>query len=370
MNDIQKKLLYQVSQVLFNEQENIPLSDDVLAEARAQTVSSLLTNDYQAIAKNIRCIAAHAELTELMKGIPYTTFKGYVSARYYPIPERREMGDVDFIVSPEYYQEAVNRLLQAGWSTVKQENERHEAFRRWNIYYELHTEIKGIPNNEVDGIKTQFMSVEAKVRMLLADLVETAATVETQQGLIVIPDEFHHGLIMLLHVAGHMVNDGGIGLRHLCDWAVYVHRVDLEKYRDQLENIGLWTFACQLTAVSSVYLGLPDKKWAGEWPKCFLENLMDDILEAGNFGRKQTGRSGIQKIKHSSLSGYIKQRVPLSREYPLLLPFAGVFYAFRYIMRVITGRTKIMELSALAGVKKRQRLYDQFQLFNTKQRVN
>ena len=196
---------------------------------------------------------------------------------------------------------------------------------------------------------------------LYASLVQTADR---------LPDKLHHGLIMLLHVAGHMVNDGGVGLRHLCDWAVYVHRVDLEKYKEELERIGLWIFACQLTAVSSAYLGLPKKHWAGEWPKQFLECLIDDFLTAGNFGRKHGGRSGTQLIGSTSFIEFIKKRVPIVRKYPILLPFGTIYYSFHYAICVMLGKRKIVEISTIEGAKERQRLYDQFQLFNTGQRIN
>jgi hypothetical protein len=39
-------------------------------------------------------INAHAELTELLGDIPFTTFKGYASVYYYPQPIYRPKGDV------------------------------------------------------------------------------------------------------------------------------------------------------------------------------------------------------------------------------------------------------------------------------------
>ena len=363
MNSTQELLLQRVSQALFGIPDTTPLPEEALEEAKFQTVSSLITNDYQALAANIRCIAAHAELTTILKDLPFTTFKGYASAFYYPIPEKRMMGDVDFIVAPGYYQEAVERLLQYGWSRVKLDSDHHEIFRKSNIIFELHRGIVGAPNG-VGGIRTEHVSAEKKVTELLASLIDTSITVETQQGPIVIPDEFHHGLVMLLHLAGHMMNSGGVGLRHICDWAVYVNRIDLEKYRDVLEESGLWTFACQLTAFSSAYLGLPEKSWAGEWPDAFLENLKDDIFLAGNFSRKSPGRGSILTIYEASFEDLIKKKVPFARNHSFLLPFAILYYSLRYIIRIFKGQAKLFKLSAIKDTNRRQRLYDQFRLFN------
>ena len=361
MNNTEKQLLNQLSKALFGTLDAAPLSADVLKEAKIQTVSSLLTTDYQIYAKNIRVIAAHAKLTKLLNDIPFTTFKGYASAFYYSTPEKRTMGDVDFIVAPEYYQETVERLLHGGWSRCNTENARHEEFEKDKLIFELHSEIKGIPKKT----DNDHLSAESGVRALLADLIDTSVTVCTQQGPVIIPDEFHHGLIMLLHIAGHMLRDEGVGLRHLCDWAVYVQKVDLKKHQDKLEKIGLWTFACQLTAVSSAYLGLPPKDWAGDWPQKFLESLIEDFLMAGNFGQKNAGRDSTLKLAQTSFAQLTKEKVPIILDYPVLLPFAMVFYCLRYMVRLITGRAKFVKVGTFTGAKDRQKLYDQFQLFDT-----
>ena len=351
MNSTQQLLLHRVSRALFGTPDTTPLPDEVLAEAKAQAILSLISNDFPAIVANIRCTAAHAELSKVLADLPFTTFKGYASAYYYPKPENRTMGDVDFIVAPEHYQEALDRLLQAGWSSVEHSCDHHEMLRKGETIFELHWKVNGVPDDP-----------EAKVNLLLADLVDTAVRVETPQGAIMIPDEFHHGLVMLLHVAHHMTESKGIGLRHLCDWAVYVNRVDLEKYRDRLAEAGLWTFARQLTAVSSAYLGMPPKPWAGEWSKAFLEEIIDDFLSAGNFGRKESGRVQAQKMEKSFLK-MTEEKVPISRKHPVLLPFAAVFHFVRYGFRILTGKAKIVKLSTLTRAKERSRLYEQFQLF-------
>jgi len=198
------------------------------------------------------------------------------------------MGDVDFIVDPSYYVKAIEKLEADGWKKMNVSHDRHISFKIDKVEIELHTEIKGIPNG-ADGISTSSTTAEEKARDLLSDLIFTSRAVETQHGPIIIPDDFHHGLIMLLHVAGHIINDGGVGLRHLCDWGVYVDHVNVERYRLQLESVGLWTFACQLTAVCSKYLGLPEMDWVGEQDNIFLESLIEDVLAAGNFGKKEAG---------------------------------------------------------------------------------
>jgi len=360
MTKEQSGLLSLLSQKLFNRPTIVSITDDIKAEAQAQAVSTLISSEYKILGKNIRVINAHAELSTLLHDIPFTTFKGYASAYYYPQPIYRPMGDVDFIVSPENYNAAVERLINAGNTRTGSEHERHEAFRKDKITFELHSEIKGIPNG-ADEIATDSATAEEKVRALLSDLIQTGRIVETQQGKIIVPDDFHHGLIMLLHVAGHMINDGGVGLRHLCDWAVYVNRVDVERFRPQLESVGLWTFACQLTAVCVRYLGLPEMDWVGEQDDEFLSSLIEDVLSAGNFGKKEAGRETTLALEKTSFAEITRDRYLQATG--LLLPAYMVVNVVRYGWLLITGKRRVIKLSTFAGAKNRDKLYRQFRLF-------
>ena len=166
---------------------------------------------------------------------------------------------------------------------------------------------------------------------------------------------------MLLHVAGHMINDGGVGLRHLCDWAVFVERVDVERFRPQLESVGLWTFACQLTAVCVRYLGLPEMDWVGEQDDEFLSSLIEDVLSAGNFGKKEAGRRATLALEKTSFAEITRDRYPQATG--LLLPVYMVVNVVRYGGLPITGKRQVIRLSTFAGAKERDKLYNQFRLF-------
>ena len=358
----QEKLLSLVAHSLFGTPTNVNVSEGVLQEARAQAVSSIISPDYRVIANNIRVINAHAELTLLLKKISFTTFKGYASAYYYPEPSYRPMGDVDFIVDDDQYEETITKLIASGWKSSSANHARHDSFYKNGIELELHREIKGIPNG-TDGIITEYSDVEDKVREYLSDLIETAVNVNTQQGVVIIPDDFHHGLIMLLHVASHMINDGGVGLRHLCDWAVYVNRVDFVNYRERLQNVGLWTFACQLTKACTQYLGLPKKPWTGEWPDGIVTELIEDILEGGNFGKKVEGRTATMAYEKSSYAEITMNRYPITRKHKILLPLFIPLNVIRYGVLMLRGKRKIVKPSTFSNAKRRAALYQQFELF-------
>ena len=367
MQESQKELLALLAQTLFGEPGDAVLSEEVLEEAQQQTVKSLVTTDYPSLANTIRVHAAHAGLTRDLEGIPFVTIKGYASASYYPDPNRRTMGDVDLYVEEAYYAQASNRLKAAGYLPKTEKHLRHEDFRKDKVDYELHFEIHGIPNGK-GGIATSLPRAEERVRAHLADLVETAVREETPFGVVVVPDAFHHGLIMLLHLAGHMLNGGGIGLRHLCDWAVYAHCVDVSAFRSPLEEMGLWVFACQLTALCSRFLGLEPKAWAGEWAEDFLQAFLEDFLEAGNFSRKDKTRRLSLELQRErgffpSLVKMTREQYPFCAEHPALLPPAMLLFGGRFLWHRLTGKREWLSPRAVRKAEKRKELYQCFQLF-------
>lgn len=82
MTETQRNLLSLLAHALFNAPTTATLTEEVKVEAQAQAVSSLITADNIVLASNIRVLHAHAQLTELLQDIPFTTFKGYASAYY------------------------------------------------------------------------------------------------------------------------------------------------------------------------------------------------------------------------------------------------------------------------------------------------
>ena len=99
--------------------------DAVLREAKAQTVAALAAGSIEngcsedwdrAVIRNIygfmRILHAQSDLIELFKAgdIPLIILKGTAAAMYYPVPERRAMGDIDFLVPQDQFDLALQLL--------------------------------------------------------------------------------------------------------------------------------------------------------------------------------------------------------------------------------------------------------------------
>ena len=405
MDEVKRSLLNTISSQLFggekpNISHNIILH--VLKEAEAQTVFSLafaylqkeLTiisaenfdelNEkfYRNVILNTNNFQEHNELHELMESrqIPYVTIKGLASAYYYPDPSLRDMGDVDFLVFENDFESSKRAVLSAGFNLDHgdEEDSIHIAFKREPMsIWEQHRCVNGIPEGSVGEL----------IREELDKTIETSELVELDGAVCRIPDKFHHGLIMLLHMISHMTSEG-IGLRHLCDWAVFVNSISNNEFvglfSENLKSFGLWKFAQIMTAMSEKYLRIEHKEWieSAELDDDLLEDVITDILNGGNFGKKDLNR--YREIKYISnrnertvdsknvffqvFDAVNKKACDDFRfinKYRFLLPIGWLAEGGKYLGLLVTGKRKSKGTSKmLKEAAKRKNIYSQMELFH------
>jgi hypothetical protein len=400
LTEIEKTILDLLSNALFDKPLNNIKDIDwnaLYEEARVQSVFPLIysvaeehiPDDKKAqyrqinkriISNNIRVDYEHSELHQLMTDnkIPYVAMKGSASALYYPQPYLRTMGDVDFMINKDDLN-CTGKILEALGFVPEEhnENEAHIAYFRNSTksVWEMHWSLYGIPDSNIGELTNTYLS----------DLIDTAHCIDNENGTYMIPDTFHHGLIMLIHTAGHMINTG-IGLRHLCDWAVFVNSLSndefVQLFEEKLKAIGLWHFAQLLTQLSIKYLSCEEKIWAMEDINDeLLETMMEDIFEGGNFGIKDEQRINQAKLITNKGKGnvdntsLIKQLIntmnekarigmPITKKIPLLLPIGWFYVGIRHLIRILSGkRPKIKVNEMIEGATKRKEIYKQFHLF-------
>ena len=325
----------------------------------------------------------HVALHQFLEqgGIPYVIMKGSASAAYYPDPMLRMMGDVDVLVGEEHLAR-VTEILQKEGFKIEDVSAIDTSFYRRDpgqepVEIEVHRRPNGIPATPAGEL----------IGAYLADSVSTAVLRETENGSYMVPDRFHHGLMLLLHTANHMINTG-IGLRHLCDWAVFVDQFTpdafCELFREKLESVGLWKFTGILTALCGEMLGGREQPWAREvCGKKLLKSLCEDIFAGGNFGQKDSQRinqaklytnkgkatvndTGIVKQLALTLNEKARIAMPLTRKSPLLLPAGWIYVSARHLWRMGKGRRPSIRLSkTIDGAKQRRDIYRQLHLFET-----
>ena len=396
----QRAILSALASELFQKPLELPEQldwDTVLAESVNQAVFPLVYNAvrdrlpsklnekwktyfFQSIAANIRADAAHSGLHRLLteNAVAYVVLKGSASARYYPKPEMRMMGDVDFLVYPQDLERCGVLLESRGMR--REDDGTHQYHRSYSYHsmeYEMHWAPPGIPN--VGG---------EKIRACCEDMIEKAACASNCTGEYRVPSDYHHGLVLLLHTAGHMTSNG-VGLRHLCDWAVFANHFSDETFcalfEKTLKEIGLWEFAKILTSVGTRFIGTPEKQWASGVDETLVEFLLSDIWGNGNLGKKDWGRQGytavlyeiyIDNIKDRSMTWSIaslinrkaKEFYPQLTRYSLLLPLGWIGALGRYGKMVLTGKkAPITPGKEYKKAMERRKLYQGLKLFEEQQ---
>ena len=409
MNDVQSLLLRVIGAALFGEEAPAVADNQMMPlikESKAQAVFPLLfsvldsqlharlsSEQYEAQSEDFfryaisgtQNFAEHSELHELMEKnqVPYVVMKGFASAIYYPEPSLRAAGDVDFLVRPNDVAKAGKLLESIGFVVDHGEADDgiHIAYTRPPMsIWELHRSVNGIPGGEIGE----------KIKAEMDRMIETAALVNREEVACRVPDQLHHGLVLLLHTAAHLTSEG-VGLRHLCDWVVFASFLSDAEFREifekKLKSFGLWQFAQVLTLLGIRYLGAPKRIWALEAIDSrkvtneTLEGLMNDILSGGNFGKKDMNR--YREIKyisdrdehHVSSRGMIKQgfftmnnKVKANHKvlgkHKLLYPFGYVAEGGKYLGLLITGRRKSSGTGMmLREAVQRKKIYSNLRLF-------
>ncbi len=272
-------------------------------------------------------------------GIPFVILKGSASARYYPQPTYRQMGDIDFLVPPEYFERARLLMFKEEYKLLDEDTHRHLEFKKDNVLFELHRVFAAFKEPERAKLLDELL-FDAFGRL------ETA-TVEGFSFPVLPPTE--NGLVLLEHINQHL--EDGLGLRQILDWALYVDKaLDNEAWEHTfapiVRRLGLETLAIAVTRMCQLYLGLrPDITWCASADEDICHRLMDYMMEQGNFGRKGDTDSH-KSVKALSvmqnLPAFFKRlqqlglkRWPAVTKYPrlkpLLTPFAWIYQLCRYI---------------------------------------
>lgn len=318
----------------------------------------------------------HKQLHDLLEKaeIPYCTLKGCASARFYPDPLLRSMGDVDFLVRREDLDRTEKLLLENGFQKDDLgEHICHDAYERDGFWFELHFEVAGLPDGK-DG---------EKIHEILDDVFRLTEEEQIENAVFRMPNPRHHGLIILMHTYHHLLSEG-IGLRHLCDVAAFLNSFSneefLEVFESPLKELGLWKFVQSLGTLCHTALEIPYREWMGEIDREWCAQLLADIFAGGNFGFKDAarthqglaisdrgkdgvGRNGVlQTIV--SVNRLAQQRFPVFGRVAVLRPFGWIALGFYLVWRILTRQREMPDLHGMVvESKKRKELYSKFHLF-------
>lgn len=362
---VQESMIHGVILLAFKNHNTLPLDKE--------TVAYLQKCSRKCTLGNMNCFNGHQYLNELMtkNNIPYCFLKGVASARYYPDPFLRSMGDVDFYIPPEHVARAREVLSADGFKWEDNDHPHHFGLKKETMYMELHFAPIAIPNDSMRPIFLEYWS----------DICDKATKISDGLFEYVMPSDFHHGFILLTHLQSHMIRSG-IGLRHVCDWAVFANSFSNEDFiaifEKKLKRAGVWRLAQILALMSVKYFGMPYKIWMGE-DYATADALIEEIIRRGNLGRHEKGQgyetlfiadnSVISTNKPRcirvflSLNMIIRQHWKAAKKCPLLYPVGWIYFSSRFLFRMMRGKRKADFVSSYKKSGKRIKLYNSLKLF-------
>ena len=328
------------------------------------------------IAANIHLFNNHIQLHNLLKSnnINFFFLKGVVSAQYYNEPLLRTMGDVDFIVNKNDISTVTNLLKRNGFNKQKS-NTHHISFKKADLYrVELHWQPSGMPTDS---------DFKSRVLSLIDNSFSKTNEINIFNGVINSPPHLIHGLTLLLHNAEHIVTSG-IGLRHLCDWAVFVNNFSEDEFcnmfKETFEKIKIWDFCCCLTAICHKYLGSNYFAFS-EFDETVVDGLFQDICASGEFANKEPERYNQSKFIgnysgtfNSDYVGFknlfralfykVKVEHTICEKYKILIPFFAINTLFKFAFKVIKGKRFTLNYkSDMKSAKERNAIYNKLNIF-------
>lgn len=349
---------------------------DVLSGMKEQlpkAVEKTISDDtLRRLAANMAVMNTQRKLAAVMQDCPYVILKGEAAAAYYPRPELRCLGDVDFLVEKQDYAPLHEMFTQMGFSCADYQNDHHITYRTPSGVLEMHYEPPGVPTG----------AQEEPIRTYLKDLLSSRQNKDSVFGSFPAPEDRLHGLILLLHMQHHMLSEG-IGLRHLMDWGCFVAATANKPFWEDsflplLNKTGLFTYCAVLTKTCALHLNTPCPAWAQSADEQLCHDVLADILSGGNFGRKDaaratsahmvsdSGKSGTKKSKLSNLLTVfhrsVEARYPVAKKYPVLYLFFYPIKAIRYLILMLIGKRGSL-VKALPQATERRRLYKKLHIF-------
>lgn len=345
--------------------EDLKLSNEADSYWRQKAVTASIFNENNLILQN------EIDGKFNKAGISYAVLKGASIARLYPRPELRSQGDIDLLLNEKDIPKATEIIKSSGFELLDDKHEHQLSFLRGKQNIEIHRQINGIPKK--DKAANQHLS------SLFKNAVQSTQRVSIGNYSFLVLDDVLQGVTLYLHTRRHFYSEG-IGLRHLCDWAIYCEKSLTEDVRLSLTEIfskcNMLKFAKILTKTCIMYLGTQNPQ-ATEFAKGeditdeLCEKIISDVFVSGNMGRKGHQAKYAGKLIENKSKGNIFARYmnfsyyawSTTKKYPILAIFTPFYIGLKFIIKVIKGNRSFKDIKGAVNLaKEREQLYKDLEI--------
>mgnify|MGYP002540032957 CR=1 FL=1 len=255
-------------------------------ESNAQVAAFLRQQCLQTLAIQTMRASSMVRLIDKMdkEGIDHLLFKGYVLKNYYPVPELRTYGDIDFLIHAED-REKSDALMMREKFERKTDWEPVYSYFNQTEYYEIHTDVMEVDVSDKANYKGYFRHIWEHAHLIGGHTYELS------------PE--YHFLYLLTHIAKHICSSGA-GIRMYMDIAVFVKyfgdTLDWDYVQKELDTLCFTEFANMVLTVVQDYLGVRSPFPLQRIDQQVKEEFMEYTLAGGVFG--YFGRdSGLVSLK-------------------------------------------------------------------------
>ena len=273
------------------------------------------------------------------EGVEPVLLKGHGLAANYPDPISRQCGDIDLYVGKKEYGKAVAVCMKHFKTSGKdQENLKHYNFDNQGIEVELHRIAEILPGVAAD----RRYQAWTEANLSSAEL----RCVDIEGVSVTLPPYRFDAVYVMYHAWHHFVN-GGIGLRQICDWTMYIHkyhdRLDIHVLESDLNSFGLMKIWHLFSWIAVNKLGLPAEEcplYEGKYA-ADAEKMMDIVWGDGNYGRYSERSAkrpkGYMHGKLHSLWVTTKRYFRIFSVYPSHIFLAWMRYIFSGFYHYVKG---------------------------------
>lgn len=240
--------------------------------------------------KNQRMNALIGKLFNLFTthGLSPVLLKGQAFAANYPYPLHRQCGDIDvYFKHREDCEEAVAWASKvdkvAAEDSDNKRERKHFTFSLEHEVVELHYYMCLFDDKRL----------QQRLQAIIDDEFEKNPPFCVEIGgeqIEAVPSTLSV-LHQLLHISRHLL-EAGIGLRQVCDLALFLDRhyeeVNKERLNGYLRDLELEKVAKSLGYIMIHNLGLAAEKVPFEIDGSYADFILKEIFEGGNFGKKKT----------------------------------------------------------------------------------
>lgn len=236
--------------------------------------------------------------------------KGIALSRLYPIPEHRPCGDIDIYLGQRA--PVFDELMRRQGITVDASgNEKHSVFVYRSVMVENHRTFLDTSLYGIDRMLEEYL--------LAQEVFSEEQSLDGMRFRVLPPTA--DALFLLRHTARHL--ERGIGLRHVCDWMLFVHangvRIDWSEFDRYVDELKLGTFYRILTGIATDCLGARfESPVRSPHEKALQEKVLRYILDYHAHAIRTRNPFGILRFKTARL---IERRWVLRRV--LHCSFAG-----------------------------------------------